>query len=40
MKNCMVERLYRDAKLGDLMDGTSELQRIFIAKILTDQFSR
>jgi butyryl-CoA dehydrogenase len=40
MKNCMVERLYRDAKLGELMDGTSELQRVFIAKNLTDQFSR
>jgi butyryl-CoA dehydrogenase len=40
MKSCLVERLYRDAKLGELMDGTSELQRVFIAQNLIDQFSR
>ncbi len=38
MKSSPVERLYRDAKLGELIDGTSEIQRIFIAKKLVEQF--
>jgi butyryl-CoA dehydrogenase len=32
MKEYLVERLYRDAKLGEIGEGTSEIQRILIAR--------
>ncbi len=32
MKEYVVERLYRDAKLGEIGEGTSEIQRILIAR--------
>jgi alkylation response protein AidB-like acyl-CoA dehydrogenase len=31
-KEYLVERLYRDAKLGEIGEGTSEIQRILIAR--------
>jgi len=34
-----VERLYRDAKLGEIGEGTSEIQRILIAKDLIRKYS-
>ncbi|MBW6486231.1 MAG: acyl-CoA dehydrogenase family protein [Syntrophobacterales bacterium] len=34
-----VERLYRDAKLGEIGEGTSEIQRVLIAKDLIHKYS-
>ena len=34
LKGYKVERLYRDAKLGEIGEGTSEMQRRTIAKSL------
>ena len=34
MKNCPVEKLYRDAKIGSIYEGTSNMQRLTIAKAL------
>jgi alkylation response protein AidB-like acyl-CoA dehydrogenase len=34
MKDCPVERYFRDAKLCEIGEGTSEIQRIIIAKEL------
>lgn len=31
-KECPVEKLYRDAKIGRIYEGTSNMQRITIAK--------
>jgi alkylation response protein AidB-like acyl-CoA dehydrogenase len=33
-----MERLYRDAKFGEICEGTSEIQRGFIAKNELDRF--
>ncbi len=38
MKDYAVERLYRDAKLGEIGEGTSEIQRILIAKSVLGKF--
>ncbi|MCP4138320.1 MAG: acyl-CoA dehydrogenase [bacterium] len=38
MKGAAVERLYRDAKLGEIIQGTSEMQRISIARTELDRF--
>ncbi|MCP4133978.1 MAG: acyl-CoA dehydrogenase [bacterium] len=37
MKDSRIERLYRDAKLGDLCEGTSEIQRVEIARSVFDK---
>ena len=34
MKDCPVEKLYRDAKIGRIYEGTSNMQRLTIAKAL------
>jgi alkylation response protein AidB-like acyl-CoA dehydrogenase len=39
MKDCDVERLYRDAKLGEIDGGTSEIQRLRIAESILDRFT-
>lgn len=39
MKDCDVERLYRDAKLGEIDGGTSEIQRLLIAENILDRFA-
>lgn len=39
IKEFPVERLYRDAKLGEIGEGTSEIQRILIAKDLIRKYS-
>ncbi len=38
MKDYTVERLYRDAKLGEIGEGTSEIQRILIAEEILKRF--
>ncbi len=38
MKGYKVERLYRDAKLGEIGEGTSEIQRAIITKLVEDQY--
>lgn len=38
IKGMPVERLYRDAKFGDIGDASSEMQRIFIAGTILDRF--
>ncbi|MDI9424630.1 MAG: acyl-CoA dehydrogenase, partial [Spirochaetota bacterium] len=38
LKGGPVERLYRNAKLGELIDGTSEIHRVFIAGRLVERF--
>jgi alkylation response protein AidB-like acyl-CoA dehydrogenase len=38
VKEYPVERLYRDAKLGEIGEGTSEIQRVLIAKSILDKF--
>ncbi len=38
MKGYKVERLYRDAKLGEIGEGTSEIQRAIITKFVEDQY--
>jgi len=38
MKEYAVERLYRDAKLGEIGEGTSEIQRILIARSVLSKF--
>ena len=38
MKEYKVERLYRDAKLGEIGEGTSEVQRMIIARDLLTSF--
>jgi alkylation response protein AidB-like acyl-CoA dehydrogenase len=40
IKGNPVERLYRDAKLGDIIEGTTETQRMSIAKDVLDEFAR
>jgi len=35
-KDCPVEKLYRDAKIGRIYEGTSNMQRLTIAKALLD----
>ena len=35
-----IERLYRDAKLGDIIEGTTETQRMSIAKDVLEKFAR
>ncbi|TAL32355.1 MAG: acyl-CoA dehydrogenase [Spirochaetes bacterium] len=39
MKEFPVERLYRDAKLGEIGEGTSEIQRVLIAKDLMRRYA-
>ena len=39
-KEYPVEKLYRDAKIGKIYEGTSNLQLQTIAKILIDSYSR
>ena len=39
IKEFPVERLYRDAKLGDIGEGTSEIQRILIAKDVISKYA-
>jgi butyryl-CoA dehydrogenase len=39
IKEFPVERLYRDAKLGEIGEGTSEIQRIVIARHLLKELS-
>ena len=39
IKEFEVERLYRDAKLGEIGEGTSEMQRIMIAKDILDKYA-
>ncbi|MCE5266077.1 MAG: acyl-CoA dehydrogenase family protein [Deltaproteobacteria bacterium] len=39
MKDFPVERLYRDAKLGEIGEGTSEIQRVLIAKDLIRRYA-
>lgn len=39
IKEFPVERLYRDAKLGEIGEGTSEIQRILIAKDLIRKYA-
>jgi alkylation response protein AidB-like acyl-CoA dehydrogenase len=34
-----VERLFRDARLGEIGEGTSEIQRILIAKDLIHKYA-
>ncbi len=36
MREYPVERYYRDAKLGEIGEGTSEIQRIIIARSLLE----
>lgn len=38
IKEFPVERLYRDAKLGEIGEGTSEIQRVLIARSIFDRF--
>ncbi|MCL4478716.1 MAG: acyl-CoA dehydrogenase family protein [Deltaproteobacteria bacterium] len=38
IKGYKVERLYRDAKLGEIGEGTSEIQRAIIAGFVEDQY--
>ena len=35
-----IERLYRDAKLGDIIEGTTETQRMAIAKDVLEKFAK
>ncbi len=39
IKEFAVERLYRDAKLGEIGEGTSEIQRVLIAKDLIRKYA-
>jgi alkylation response protein AidB-like acyl-CoA dehydrogenase len=39
MKEYPVERLFRDARLGEIGEGTSEIQRILIAKDLIRKYA-
>ena len=39
IKEYPVERLYRDAKLGEIGEGTSEIQRVLIAKSQLDKYA-
>ena len=39
IKEFAVERLYRDAKLGEIGEGTSEIQRVLIAKDLIQKYA-
>ncbi len=39
IKEYPVERLYRDAKLNDIGEGTSEIQRVLIAKDLLNKYA-
>jgi alkylation response protein AidB-like acyl-CoA dehydrogenase len=39
IKEFPVERLYRDAKLGEIGEGTSEIQRVLIAKDLIRKYA-
>ena len=39
IKEFAVERLYRDAKLGDIGEGTSEIQRILIARDILNKYA-
>ncbi|MCL4557310.1 MAG: acyl-CoA dehydrogenase family protein [Deltaproteobacteria bacterium] len=38
IKGYKVERLYRDSKLGEIGEGTSEIQRTIITKLVEDQY--
>ncbi len=38
MKGYKVERLYRDAKLGEIGEGTSEIQRAIITRFVEEQY--
>jgi len=38
IKGYKVERLYRDVRLGEIGEGTSEIQRVIIAKFVEDQY--
>ncbi len=38
IKGYKVERLYRDSKLGEIGEGTSEIQRTIITKLIEDQY--
>jgi butyryl-CoA dehydrogenase len=40
IKDFAVERLYRDAKLGEIGEGTSEIQRVLIAKSILARFKK
>jgi alkylation response protein AidB-like acyl-CoA dehydrogenase len=40
MKEYTVERLYRDAKLNEIGEGTSEIQRILIAKSILGRYKK
>ncbi len=40
IKGNPIERLYRDAKLGDIIEGTTETQRMAIAKDVLDKFAK
>jgi alkylation response protein AidB-like acyl-CoA dehydrogenase len=38
MKGYKVERLYRDVKLGEIGEGTSEIQRAIITRFVEEQY--
>ncbi len=40
VKEYTVERLYRDAKLGEIGEGTSEIQRILISKSILSRYKK
>ncbi|MCU0822840.1 MAG: acyl-CoA dehydrogenase family protein [Spirochaetes bacterium] len=40
IKGNPIERLYRDAKLGDIIEGTTETQRMAIAKDVLEKFAK
>jgi len=39
-KEFLIERLFRDARVTELYEGTSEIQRIVISKAVVDEFER
>lgn len=39
MKDYIAERLYRDARITEIYEGTSEIQRLVIATSVLSEFS-